>query len=126
MLSNHLFDIGDGYIIQAKGFRMVAPTTDTLRLVGNRNTPSPIPSQICSISSKCQTPSLIWVVDQDQLNPYVAYEGYVVRVPHNPLLQTHISVFLIMFAMKLFIVIVALSTMLILAKNGSSKRKPEQ
>jgi len=22
-------------------------------------------------------------VDQDQLNPYVAYEGYVVRVPHN-------------------------------------------
>jgi hypothetical protein len=29
--------------------------------------------------------SLIWVVDQDQLNPYVAYEGYVVRVPHNPL-----------------------------------------
>jgi len=24
-------------------------------------------------------------VDQDQLNPYVAYEGYVVRVPHNPL-----------------------------------------
>jgi hypothetical protein len=24
-------------------------------------------------------------VDQDQLNPYVAYEGYVVRVPHNSL-----------------------------------------
>jgi hypothetical protein len=24
-------------------------------------------------------------VDQDQLNPYMAYEGYVVRVPHNPL-----------------------------------------
>jgi hypothetical protein len=24
-------------------------------------------------------------VDQDQLIPYVAYEGYVVRVPHNPL-----------------------------------------
>ena len=24
-------------------------------------------------------------MDQDQLNPYVAYEGYVVRVPHNPL-----------------------------------------
>jgi hypothetical protein len=23
-------------------------------------------------------------VDQDQLNPYVANEGYVVRVPHNP------------------------------------------
>ena len=23
-------------------------------------------------------------MDQDQLNPYVAYEGYVVRVPHNP------------------------------------------
>jgi len=23
-------------------------------------------------------------VDQDQLNPYVAYEGYVVRVPHHP------------------------------------------
>ncbi len=22
-------------------------------------------------------------MDQDQLNPYVAYEGYVVRVPHN-------------------------------------------
>ncbi|MEI6116026.1 MAG: hypothetical protein WCP99_15840, partial [Burkholderiales bacterium] len=32
------------------------------------------------------TQSLIWVVDQDQLNPYVAIEGYVVRVPHNPLL----------------------------------------
>jgi hypothetical protein len=30
-------------------------------------------------------PFLIWVVDQDQLNPYVAYEGYVVRVPHNQL-----------------------------------------
>ena len=29
--------------------------------------------------------SLIRVVDQDQLNPCVAYEGYVVRVPHNPL-----------------------------------------
>ena len=25
-------------------------------------------------------------MDQDQLNPYVANEGYVVRVPHNPLL----------------------------------------
>jgi len=24
-------------------------------------------------------------VDQDQFNPYVAYEGYVVRVPRNPL-----------------------------------------
>jgi len=24
-------------------------------------------------------------VDQDQLNPYLAYEGYVARVPHNPL-----------------------------------------
>jgi hypothetical protein len=23
-------------------------------------------------------------MDQDQLNPYVAYEGYVVRVPHKP------------------------------------------
>ena len=23
-------------------------------------------------------------VDQDQLNPYVAYKGYVVRVPHTP------------------------------------------
>jgi len=23
-------------------------------------------------------------VDQDQLNPYVANEGYVIRVPHNP------------------------------------------
>ncbi len=34
--------------------------------------------------SLCQTQSLIWVVDQDQLNPYVANEGYVVRVPHNP------------------------------------------
>jgi hypothetical protein len=30
-------------------------------------------------------------VDQDQLNPYVAYEGYVVRVPHNPL--TKVSLF---------------------------------
>jgi hypothetical protein len=29
-------------------------------------------------------------VDQDQLNPYVAYEGYVVRVPHHPL--TSVSV----------------------------------
>jgi hypothetical protein len=29
-------------------------------------------------------PSLIWGVDQDQLNPYVANEGYVVRVPHHP------------------------------------------
>jgi hypothetical protein len=29
----------------------------------------------------------MWVVDQDQLNPYVAYEGYVVRVPHNPLMR---------------------------------------
>jgi hypothetical protein len=27
----------------------------------------------------------IWGVVQDLLNPYVAYEGYVVRVPHNPL-----------------------------------------
>jgi hypothetical protein len=27
----------------------------------------------------------MWGVDQDQLNPYEAYEGYVVRVPHNPL-----------------------------------------
>ena len=24
-------------------------------------------------------------MDQDQLNPYVAYEGYVVRVPHHSL-----------------------------------------
>ena len=23
-------------------------------------------------------------MDQDQLNPYVADEGYVVRIPHNP------------------------------------------
>ena len=45
----------------------------------------PNSSEIGSKSSNCQTPSLIWVVDQDQLNPYVAYEGYVVRVPHNPL-----------------------------------------
>ena len=30
-------------------------------------------------------------VDQDQLNPYVAYEGYVVRIPHNPL--TNLSEF---------------------------------
>jgi hypothetical protein len=29
----------------------------------------------------------MWGVDQDQLNPYVAYEGYVVRVPHNPLVN---------------------------------------
>jgi len=47
----------------------------------------PNPSFICSKSSNYQTPSLIWVVDQDQLNPYVAYEGYVVRVPHNPLMS---------------------------------------
>jgi hypothetical protein len=26
-------------------------------------------------------------MDQDQFNPYEAYEGYVVRVPHNPLDQ---------------------------------------
>ena len=26
-------------------------------------------------------------MDQDQLNPYVAYEGCVVRVPHNPLMR---------------------------------------
>ena len=25
-------------------------------------------------------------MDQDQLNPYVAYEGYVVRVPRHPLI----------------------------------------
>jgi len=25
----------------------------------------------------------MWVVDQDQMNPHVAYKGYVVRVPHN-------------------------------------------
>jgi len=25
-------------------------------------------------------------VDQDQLNTFVAYEGYVVRVPHNPII----------------------------------------
>ena len=47
--------------------------------------PAPNPSEFCSKTSNCQTPSLIWVVDQDQLNPYVANEGYVVRVPHNPL-----------------------------------------
>jgi hypothetical protein len=29
-------------------------------------------------------------VDQDQLNPYVAYEGYVVRVPHNPLVKPQV------------------------------------
>lgn len=46
-----------------------------------------------SKSSKCQTRSLIWVVDQDQLNPYVAYEGYVVRVPHNPLQTTDVPYF---------------------------------
>ncbi len=28
----------------------------------------------------------MWVVNQDQLNSYEAYEGYVVRFPHNPLL----------------------------------------
>jgi hypothetical protein len=27
----------------------------------------------------------MWVVDQDRLNPYVAYEGYVIRVLHNAL-----------------------------------------
>ena len=54
----------------------------------------PNPSQFCSKSSKCQTPSLIWVVDQDQLNPYVAYEGYVVRVPHNPLKYLEFLLFL--------------------------------
>jgi hypothetical protein len=47
--------------------------------------------KICSKSSKCQTHSLIWVVDQDQLNPYVAYEGYVARVPHNPLFSLQIN-----------------------------------
>ncbi len=26
-------------------------------------------------------------MDQDQLNPYVANEGYVLRVPHNPLMR---------------------------------------
>ena len=26
-------------------------------------------------------------MDQDQLNPNVANEGYVVRVPHNPLMR---------------------------------------
>jgi len=30
-------------------------------------------------------------VDQDQLNPYVAYEGYVVRVPHNPLTSVSVT-----------------------------------
>ena len=44
----------------------------------------PNPSFICSKFRKCQSTSLIWVVDQDQLNQYAAYEGYVVRVPHNP------------------------------------------
>jgi len=48
----------------------------------------PYLTYIRSKSSNCQTPSLIWVVDQDQFNPYVAYEGYVVRVPHNPHLNT--------------------------------------
>jgi hypothetical protein len=32
-------------------------------------------------------------VDQDQLNPYVAKEGYVVRVPHNPQLAVIGGVF---------------------------------
>jgi len=32
-------------------------------------------------------------VDQDQLNPYVAYEGYVVRVPHNPQLAVTCGMF---------------------------------
>jgi len=27
----------------------------------------------------------MWVVDQDQLNLYVANEGHVIRVPHHPL-----------------------------------------
>lgn len=54
--------------------------------MGGRKT-RPNPTEICSKSSNCQTQSLIWVVDQDQLNPYVAYEGYVVRVPHNPLMR---------------------------------------
>ena len=47
-------------------------------------TESKLPKLI-SKSRKCQTPSPIWVVDQDQLNPYVANEGYVVRTLHNPL-----------------------------------------
>ena len=45
-----------------------------------------MPTEICSKPSNCQTPSLIWVVDQDQLNPYVANEGYVVCVPHDPIM----------------------------------------
>ena len=32
-------------------------------------------------------------MDQDQLNPYVAHEGYVVRVPHNPQLAVIGGVF---------------------------------
>ena len=32
-------------------------------------------------------------MDQDQLNPYVAYEGYVVRVPHNPQLAVTCGMF---------------------------------
>ena len=31
-------------------------------------------------------------MDQDQLNLYVANEGYVVRVPHNPLDPYSISI----------------------------------
>ena len=30
-------------------------------------------------------------MDQDQLNPYVANEGYLVRVPHNPFIYVEID-----------------------------------
>jgi hypothetical protein len=31
-------------------------------------------------------PSLIWIVDQDQLNLYVCSEGDITRTPHNSLM----------------------------------------
>ena len=46
---------------------------------------SPSPSKGCLISRNSQTPSQFWLVDQDQLIPNVANEGYVVPTPHNPL-----------------------------------------
>jgi hypothetical protein len=64
--------------------RMLAPDAVIPGLVGNWNTPSQYPSQIYSESS-CQAPSPIWIVDQVQLNPYVANQGYVAQVPLNPL-----------------------------------------
>jgi hypothetical protein len=40
-----------------------------------------------------QTPSLIWVVDQDQFNPDAGYEEYVFRVPNDPQLVVTCGMF---------------------------------